>query len=258
MSRIKKIEVSVKDYILIKENYIKSGRLVNEQIFGSRKNLFDENNKLIASNVQNNSIDLGKLTKEKFFSFIGLFNKNLYKNLNTNVELLDLKINFSGMSRKKNRRNFDKLPIGTFFYNLDLNSAYWQIVFKLGYIDYDLYKKYQNADEYKMVKRLCVSFLARHNRKNYYFNGKEFTVVCDVSALKQVYSNVRNTLYQLFNDCATNSDFIAYNIDSIYIEKKELPKIKMIFNDLELEYKLVLCQKIGLREYIYGNEKRIF
>ena len=66
------------------------------------------------------------------------------------------------------------------------------------------------------------------------------------------------TLYQLFNDCATNSDFIAYNIDSIYIEKKDLPKIKMIFNDLELEYKLVLCQKIGLREYIYGNEKRIF
>jgi hypothetical protein len=258
MSRIKKTEVSVKDYILIKENYINSGRVINEQIFGSRKNLFDENNKLIVSNVQNNSIDLGKLSKANFFSFIGLFNKNLYQNLRLKEGLLDLKIPFSGMSRKKNRKNFDNLPIGTFFYNLDLNSAYWQIVFKLGYINYDLYKKYQNADEYKMVKRLCISFLSRHNRKNYYIDGKEFSIFCDTTALKQVYTNIRNTLYQLFNDCADNSDYIAYNIDSIYIEKKDLPKIKTILNDLELDYKLTLCQKTASKEYTYGNEKRFF
>lgn len=258
MSRKKKSEVSVKDFLIIKENYIKSGRLLNEQIFGSRKNLFDENNKLIASNVQNNSIELGKLTKPQFFSFIGLFNKNLYKNLIANEDLLYLKVNFSGMSRKKHRQNFDKLPIGAFFYNLDLNSAYWQIVYKLGYIDYDFYKKYKTADEYKMVKRLCISFLSRHNRKNYYIDGQEFSIVCDTSALKQVYTNIRNTLYQLFTDCANNTDYIAYNIDSIYIERKDLQKVKTMFNDLELEYKLVLCQKTGLREYVYGNEKRIF
>ena len=45
-------------------------------------------------------------TKEKFFSFLGLFNKNLYKNFKTNPELLDLEINYSGMSRKKNKLSF--------------------------------------------------------------------------------------------------------------------------------------------------------
>jgi hypothetical protein len=258
MPRLKKTEVSIHDYILIKENYISSGKLINEQIFGNRKNLFDENNKLIVSNVQNNSIDLGTLSKEKFFSFMGLFNKTLYRNLNSNPKLLEQEINFKGMSRKKHRINFDKLEVGTFFYNLDLNSAYWQIVYKLGYIDFDFFKKYQYDDQYKVVKRLCISFLARHNRKNYYIDGKEITITCETSALKQVYSNIRNTLYQIFSKCSTNCDFIAYNIDSIYVQKKDINAVKKVFDEMELEYKLILCQKTGLREYVYGNEKRIF
>jgi len=258
MPRLKKTEVSVRDFLLIKENYIKSGKIINEQIFGNRKNLFDTNNKLIASNVQNNSIDLGKLSKEKFFSFLGLFNKNLYKNFKSNPELLDLEINYSGMSRKKNKLSFEKLEVGTFFYNLDLNSAYWQIVHKLGYIDTELYSKYKHEEDFKVVKRLCISFLARHNRKNYYYEDTEFTIVCDTSALKQVYSNIRNTLYQIFYDASTSCDFIAYNIDSIYFEKKDLTIVKNIFDSLGLEYKLVLCQKTSTKEFVYGNDKRFF
>ena len=258
MPRIKKTEVSLRDYILIKENYLNANRIINEQIFGNRKNLFDENNKLIVSNVKDNSIDLGKLTKQKFFSFIGLFNKNLYKNLNQKSNLLEQRINYSGMSRRKNRANFDKLEIGCFFYNLDLNSAYWQIVYKLGYIDYEFYKKYQYDEDYKVVKRLCISFLARQNRKNYYIDGDEFTIVCDTNALKQVYSNIRNTLYSIFSECSETCEYIAYNIDSIYINSKDLKPVKKIFDEMELEYKLVLCQKTGEREYVYGKEKRIF
>jgi hypothetical protein len=258
MQRHKKKEVSSKDYTIIKENYLKSNKFINEQIVGSRRNLFDDKNKLIATCVTNNSIDLGKLTRENFFSFMGMFNKNLYKCLNSKPDLLNLQIDFRGMSRKKHKENFDKIKIGGFFYNLDLNSAYWQIVYKLGYIDFDFFEKYQYNSNYKVVKRLCISFLARKNKKNYYVNGKEFSIVCETSALKQVYTNIRNTLYQIFTECSKQVEYIAYNIDSIYFLKKDLKQVKKFFDQLELEYKLVLCQKIGKREYTYGKEKRIF
>jgi hypothetical protein len=42
------------------------------------------------------------------------------------------------------------------------------------------------------------------------------------------------------------------------VQKKDIKAVKQVFDEMELEYKLVLCQKIGLREYVYGNEKRIF
>lgn len=258
MPRKRKTEVSSKDYALIKENYLLSGKFLNEQIVGSRKNLYNENNQLVASYVRSNSIDLGKLSKENFFSFLGLFNKNLYKNFSNNKKLIDLDIQFNGLSRKRDKKNFDKIEIGGFFYNLDLNSAYWQVVYKLGYIDYELFEKYKYADEYKVAKRLCISFLARNNYKNYYIDGKEFTIKCDTSALKQVYVNIRNTLYSIFNDCAKELDYIAFNIDSIYFLKKDLATAKKFFDQLGLEYKLVLCQKIGKREFTYGKDKRNF
>jgi hypothetical protein len=258
MPRHKKMEVTSKDYSLIKENYLKSGKLINEQIVGSRKNLYDDKNKLVATYVNNNSLDLGKLSKEQFFSFMGMFNKNLYKCLIANPELLDLEIAFRGMSRKKHHENFDKIEVGGFFYNLDLNTAYWQIVYKLGYIDFEFYEKYQNNSDYKAVKRLCISFLARSNKKNYYVDGNEFTIHCDTSALKQVYSNIRNTLYRIFTECSSEVEYIAYNIDSIYIEKKDLNKVKNIFDALGLQYKLVLCQKTGVKEYTYGKDRRNF
>ena len=77
MPRKRKMEVTSKDYALIKENYLKSGRFINEQIVGSRRNLYDEKNNLVASYVTHNILDLGKLTKEQFFWFMGMFNKNL-------------------------------------------------------------------------------------------------------------------------------------------------------------------------------------
>lgn len=258
MPRKRKTEVSSKDYALIKQNYLLSGKLLNEQIVGSRKNLYNENNQLVASYVRSNSIDLGKLSKEHFFSFLGLFNKNLYKNILANEDLFFLDIKFIGASRHKNRINFDKIPIGGFFYNLDLNSAYWQVIYKLGYIDLELFERYKNLDIYKVAKRLCVSFLARNNFKNYYFDGKEITIKCDTSALKQIYINVRNYLYCLFNTLAKQIDYIAFNIDSIYFNNKDIAIAKKYFNDLNLEYKLVLCQKTGKREYVYGKEKRNF
>ena len=258
MPKKKSFEVSSNDYNLIKQNYIVSGKKINEQIIGSRKKLYNNKNILIATVVKQNILNIGNISQPQFFSFLGVFNKNLYKNFYDNQELFNLDINFIGTSRKKNINKFDNLKTGDFFYNLDLNSAYWQILYKLNYISLELYEKYKNQDDYKIVKRLCVSFLSRKNQKHYYFNENEFTISCDTSILKKVYINIRNFLYKIFNECAKTVDYIAFNIDSIYIDQKNLKKAKNFFKLHNLDFKLVLCQKINSLDYTFGKEKRKF
>ena len=258
MSFKKAIKVSNKDYNLIKQNYILSGKKINEQIIGSRKKLYNNKNILIATVVKQSILNIGNISQPQFFSFLGVFNKNLYKNFYENPELFNLDIKFIGMSRKKNIKKFDSLKTGEFFYNLDLNSAYWQILYKLNYISLDLFEKYKNQDNYKIVKRLCVSFLSRINKKTYYFNNDEFSINCDTAILKKVYINIRNFLYKIFNECAKTVDYIAFNIDSIYIDQNNLKTAKNFFKLNNLDFKLVLCQKISTLDYTYGKEKRKF
>ena len=128
----------------------------------------------------------------------------------------------------------------------------------LNYISLDLFEKYKNQDNYKIVKRLCVSFLSRINKKTYYFNNDEFSINCDTAILKKVYINIRNFLYKIFNECAKTVDYIAFNIDSIYIDQNNLKTAKNFFKLNNLDFKLVLCQKISTLDYTYGKEKRKF
>lgn len=259
MSRRKKMEVSAKDYALIKKNYDKSHQKYFEHFTGSRKTLSNEKNEPICTFVSSNSLDLGNLTKQNFFSFLGLFSKNLYKSFLDNPELMDMTVNFQGMSRKKSRKNFDALEIGEFFYNIDLNNAYWQIAHQLGYIDDNFYFKYKDNDDYKTVKRLCISFLSRQNRKMYFLpNGDFFTITCETSVLQQVYKNIRNCLYLIFSELSDETKYFAFNIDSIYIGKDDLKYVKNTLHEMKLDFKLTLCQKINSLEYTFGKKIRKF
>jgi len=259
MSRRKKMEVSAKDYALIKKNYEKANRKYFEHFTGSRKTLSNEKNEPICTFVSSNSLDLGNLSKQNFFSFLGLFNKNLYRSFLENPNLIEMSIDFKGLSRKKSRKNFDALNEGEFFYNLDLNNAYWQIAHQLGYIDDKFYFKYKDNDDYKTVKRLCISFLSRQNRKMYFMpDGDFFTITCDTSVLQQVYKNIRNTLYLIFSELSEETNYFAFNIDSIYIGKNDLQYVKQSLHELHLDFKLTLCQKISSTEYSFGKKIRKF
>ena len=258
MGKFKKLEVTSADYEIIRTNKIESNCIVSEQIHGSRKSLFDGNNKVIATTINANTIALGELTKESFISFLGTFQKNLYKNFNHHPSLWTKIVSFKGVSRDKNKNAWNELKKGQFFYNIDLNSAYWQMAFKLGYIDEELYLKYLNDDSYKGAKRLCVSFLARQNKKNYYFQNDVFTVYCDNGIFNQVYVNIRNSCYQIIDTCKQECNYLAYNIDSIYVLPEDAKKIQAILNDNGFHFKRTLCQKISKTEYVFGKQVRKF
>lgn len=258
MAKMKLLQVNAEDYSIILKKYQTANKKHYQLFSGSRKTLLNEKNEIVCSCVSTNSLTIGDIEKSYFYSFLAQFNKNLYKNL-LEKNLIDYSVNFEGVSRKKNTKNFQCLEIGEFFYNVDLNSAYWQVAFLMGYIDEKLFLKYRDKEEYKSAKRLCVSFLARKTKKTYYLpSGDFFTISCENNVLKNVYHNIRKYLYSIFTAISEETSFLAYNIDSIYITKKDLPIVKECLDELELSYKYILCQKISNTEYSFGKKVRKF
>lgn len=255
MSRFNKYEVDQFEYDKIKSIQNSNKTKYNEHYYGGRKSLFIYNT-MIATCSESANLDIGKLTNGQFISFIANFNRHLYKNFEKNPKLFDLKIEFYGIARKKNYKLWDELKNETYFYNIDLNSAYWQMAYRLGYITKSYYEKYFYFDEYKKVKRYCISFLARENQM-VYSNGN--IIKCEIGVLRQVYENIRNELY----NCIKNSlkgvnNFLEYNIDGVTILVDDIATVKKNFKEMGLVFKITECQKINNEKYLYAGNERVF
>jgi hypothetical protein len=258
MKAYKKLEVSEEYYKEIINTQFSNGSVVREHIMGNRTKLFSDD-MFIATKCYSSSIDKGNLKDSQFFSFFGLFNKQLYNQFKVNTNLFLLDVEFDGVSRNKNYDTWEKLSDGDFFYVIDLKSAYWQIGYKLGYINDNMYHRYMNLDAYKQVKRYAFSFLARNNIMNYYHKGESYSIECDKEFLNKIYSNVRYALYNYINDCVKGLDnYIEYNIDGVVVTNKEVDKVMSYFNENDLKYKLVECRKMNEYEYTYNNFLRNF
>jgi hypothetical protein len=235
-----------------------NGKNFREHIYGSRKKIII-GNKVRLTTIPNGNINLGKLSNEKFVAFLGLFTKNLYRNLNDNPYLYTNKIEFKGVARSKNFKFWSNLKEGTLFYNIDLKSAYWQIAHLLGYIDTRLFNKYMFNDEYKQAKRLCISFLARKNKMVYHIGKNSFTIECDITTLKTCYNNIRNQLY----DCVSKSvslcdNYIEFNIDGLYVLAKDVDNARSFFDKIGLIYKITKCKKLNEYEFLSGEKIKNF
>ena len=100
MKTYKKLEVSEEYYQQIIDTQFSNGSVVKEHIMGGRTKLFSDN-MFIATKCQSAALEKGDLTDAQFFSFIGLFNKQLYKQFQLNPNLFFLEVEFQGLSRQK-------------------------------------------------------------------------------------------------------------------------------------------------------------
>lgn len=258
MQRFDKTEVDAGYYERIKKNFTNQGKIFSEETIGARKKLYFAS-KLIATYSATSNLDIGELTKQQFTSFLGMFQKHLYSQFHKNQGLYDVNIEFSGSAREKDYDHWDSMKIGTYFYNVDLSSAYWQMLYKLGYISEKMFLAYKPFDEYKEVKRYCVSFLARDVKMNYMTPDTTNLIKCDTSALKKVYENVRNSLYTtthaMLEDCA---GFLEYNIDGVFVMNTDLEIVWANLKKMGLNYKTTECRKISETDYMYGCKQRKF
>jgi hypothetical protein len=246
-------------YNEIKDRLLKNNREFSEQVFGGRKTIF-LNSQMTASMVADAGLVMGDITKRQFMAFLGMFNRVMYQQFKKNKELLSLKIEFKGVSRKKNNLLWDRMNYGTMFYNLDLSSAYWQIAYRLGYITEKVYLNYIDKDEYKEVKRYCISFLGRVNKKKYISNtGEEYEIRCDMTPLQTVYDNIRNELYKTINEIAEClPEVLEQNIDGITVLLPDYKKTKELLAQKGLKFKVTQCIKMNDFEYFYGSKPRAF
>lgn len=258
-SPLEKVTMSTDSYLVRVTTQKHNGNGYKEQHFGSRKKLFVYD-RLIASTSPNGSLDLGGLEKAQFNSFLGHFNKKLYSQFLKYPELMYKEVDFKGTAKHRNIKSWNKLPIGSFFYNIDMSSAYWQVLHKLGYIDESFYQKYMFDSDYKTAKRFCVSFLARTNKMIYTLNdGSQHTIECNIDVLNQVYQNVRKELYRIIkSSLKENTDYLEYNIDGVLVPISMAPEIKDFFASNGIRYKTTICQKISERQYRSGTRIKNF
>lgn len=236
-----------------------------EQVIGSRRKIY-KFGKFICTEKLSVEINLGGIKKSQFPPFLGLFNKTLYQQFMNNPSLYDQKIEFMGRTSKgKNFKLWESMKEGSVFWNIDLKSAYWQMCYRLGYIDDKLFFKYLQQEEYKHAKRYCISFLARSNKMvyNYPSEGRSHEISCDNGVLIQVYKNIRNELYNsiayAMGDLDVDNGWLEYNIDGVTVVGTENVKlVKERFISLGLDFKSTLCIKEDDVYYKSGSSRKAF
>lgn len=258
--RYKKYEATSEDYERAKIDMRFAKRDHYEQTIGSRKKLFVKGEFCVSNNADAN-LDLGGLTDREFATFLAQFKKNMHRQFAKNESLFNLRVGFPSASKYKNEELYNSLPEGKVFYNVDLECAYWQMAYRLGYINDRIYSKYHpdNSDKYKKAKRYCISFLSRPSYCKYYTEGRKWEIVCDTSMYLQVYQNVRNELYKCIADVVSKvKNCIEYNIDGIFILKEDLDIVTSEFKKMNLDFKITRCVKKDNLQHQYGSKIRNF
>jgi len=209
--------------------------------------------------IPDQSLDCGGITFDQFTGFLGQFNKHLFKQFINNPSLFDIYIDANGSVRKKNTEVFEAIPNNTWFYAIDINSAYWQALFKLGYISKDYFNDYMKIDEYKVAKRLCVSFMARHSAIEYISEKGSHKITCDNSVMIKVYANVRNYLQNIIQEVVDIvPEVIEYNIDAVTVRTNYVDAALSVFTNYGLDVKINGYVKTGSNEYRHGNQMKQF
>jgi hypothetical protein len=253
------LELSSAEYEQAIDTMISNGNRVSTQIYGSRKILHANSVICGYSKVESHLPLSEELTSKQFYNFLASFKRSLYHQIEKKNYLLSLDIQYDGLSKFKNDKGWKKLKSPEKFYTIDINSAYWQFAYRLGYISKQLYIKYMDRKEYKEVKRYAISFLARENEMVYFDNREINVVSCDISAFKQIYDNIRNEMYRTIDTIAQAvPNFIEQNIDSISVSAKDLEFTKAQFEKMGLKYKVQEAVKVDKTEYFINGKYRKF
>jgi hypothetical protein len=125
----------------------------------------------------------------------------------------------------------------------DLNNAYWNIAYQLGYISEPTYKKGSE----KKLKEVRLSALSNLGINKTYYKiksgvlTKEEKVVKGDEELRKLYNNIRNTCFKHMMNVSKllGKDFIAYKTDCIYYKDSAInrKKVHSYFNNKSLKYK---------------------
>jgi hypothetical protein len=170
-------------------------------------------------------------------------------------------IEFDGVRARINKDYYRKLETGSEFFSVDMNSCFWQMAYKLGYIDDLLFNRYMNDSSTKQSKRLCVSLLGRVSSKRYWMPeiNQYNRIVCNEKYYKDIYENVRGLAYLHINNCIDLLEGKYYwsNIDCIAFDVEHYKLISDYFKNEGIRISVNYCKKLDDRTALNGNKIKV-
>lgn len=207
--------------------------------------------------------EIGSVTFAQHNGYIRRFKNEVKRNIDKNPELKDLSIT-EKLSRTMGTRGRDLTEIENLlekeqmFYEFDIDLAYFQTCFILGYISEDFYNKYINIRELKQSMREAVTWLSKRIKKEYYLKGQSepYKTESEKPELKHVHDNVRaflsNTIDGAIN--VAKNDYLAHTIDSITFKANSFLPMKEYFKSQNVNFKIKPCIKIDENNFKSGNK----
>lgn len=204
------------------------------------------------------TMDFDNLPKTEVRLFYSWVKRQINKACRENLDLLNLRVVKKYNNSDANFQKWNDYEVGRLFYHLDIKNGYWQMLHRLGYISTKLYEEYLWDDNFKHLKRLCVTLLARKSFSLYYPNNnptKEvYQITCDNSMYNNVYTNVRNELVNCLHIGLNQigNEYFKFVTDGVYLHKDELLKVKTALANAGIAYKYTLCKKISANTFMYA------
>jgi hypothetical protein len=209
-----------------------------------------------------------KLKKETKFSgvhpkdfrvFLRMVKRSIFRswmNDNCRKDLVD-----SIQTKKhRNRDNWDKLTTGDTFYLIDMVSCYWQMAYKLGYIDKELFDRFMYNDEYKQAKRLCFTLLKKNVIVGEQFKGDVVinNYICDSSLINDIFFNVRNISSVYISELVglINKDYLFFNVDGIAVTQNRYQEVSKFFKDNDIKVSVNICSKTVNNNYVVNDKSK--
>lgn len=190
----------------------------------------------------------------KILSFIGIIRKELDKYINSHPDIAKVKANHNTVS--SNMTNFKKIE--KVFWEIDINNAYLQVLFYLGYISESTYNKYKNNETYKQAYIYALTWLQSDEIVEQYANG--VLVKSDnkyKAEYKTIYDNVRYFINNMVSEAISlipQEHFIKRAVDAIYIHHDAMTLIRDYFISKGIEVKKNLLFKFDESNYIKENK----
>jgi len=175
------------------------------------------------------------------------------------------------------RDNWKAIDNDRLFVKVDIEHAYWQILFNMGIIPKKFYEENLHPD-FKLLRNMSIGYMIRKQVLKYYnpklfsdelindiINNKVFDrlepchkINCDTEIYNIIFKNIRQTSANTIGEVAENildGKFVKYVVDGITFKPKDNKQLKDVYQYLKFcgfTFTTNFCRKISDKEY---NEK---
>ena len=159
--------------------------------------------------------------------------------------------------RFSNKELYYTLDEGQEFYYIDINRCYWSVAKNMGWIKPNTYEKYMRNKDFKLFCNMALAGIIAAKTVQIVRGGHIVGEYTEENQLHRIlYSNLRHTVYNFMGDLCDIlgwENVIRYEIDGIYIFEKDILTVQKYFNNLNLRYSILKCEKMNNSEMLVGD-----